>query len=132
MKDAPTTSEHAEPDSRFEDALQTVDTLLVHSRDILSAMTAGDIPRLSQLLMKRGQLIEHLQLIDLGAFDAPKRSRLQEGMDAVGELEPDIQEGLKALGDKLGSALKSNREWRVAIGQYKQSISGESTRMDEA
>lgn len=131
-KDASTTSEPSESGNRFREAWLTFETLQQYSEEILSAMETGEIPRLTQLLMKRGQLIEHLQQMDLQSFEPSDKTRLQERMDTLSQLEPRIQDGLKQLGDKLGTALKNNREWRVAVCQYKQNVSGEYTRIDEA
>lgn len=120
-----------EPD---EDTIRrTVDEILDLSREILNQSTHPRIPHLSQLILKRGQLMADLEAARLGNVGDPLREQCLEKLQACRRMDETIGRNLAAIKSDIAEHLKGCREAHALLDKYKVSL-GESgsTRSEEA
>ncbi len=117
------------PDTEAE---QCVNQVLNLSNGIIQALHAEKLQELAQLLMKRGRLINALSSLNLKDLQDETKSKLQQKLDRINALEPEIQSRLKAMTLDVEAQLRATVAHRNVASGYRLSDEGTSTRSDQA
>ncbi len=122
------------------DWIQNLDDILNLSREILvmaSDEKKLDLPVLSQLLMRRGNLIAQMSRNSMETVfenNNAAQTQFKETLNQINTLEPDVQIALTALREKIGKKLDATIQDKQAVHLYHLSSPEEirSTRTDRA
>ncbi len=121
--------------------IQDLDDILTFSHEILAMINEAnsqkpiELPVLSQVLMRRGNLIAQIEQTVLAeALSEPStEERFKKGLEAINAIEPQVQEALNGLREEIKTKLDATIHDKQAVHLYKlSSTEGRSTRSDRA
>ena len=93
------------------------EALLSLSREIAAAKP-GNPGQLSQLVLRRGEILARLGGLDFAALDTGARETIQHAVDESVALDADIAAGFDAMARQIDKRLRQTRQSRQMVGRY--------------
>lgn len=94
--------------------------ILSLSTAMLDAIASSNVQSISQLLLKRGNLLQEVKQFSLETVSPEWQGQVVQNIAAIQQLEPQIQGGLLTLGGTYKEQLAQIRRSKTTLHHYRQ------------
>lgn len=115
----PTGPGPASPTEIEATARQLTNELVLVSKDLLTQSANPKLPQLSQLLMRRGKLLEELGRLRTDAIPEASRATLRETLVQCQNMDETIAVNLASHRNELGDQLRSLKDTHALLDKYR-------------
>jgi hypothetical protein len=114
-------------DSSENIAQQRVDELHHLTHEILILSTDPQLPELSQLIIRRGQLLEERRQLNINELPPDRQPPLLATLQICKDLDKAIEQNLRGFHGNLEQQIKGLKEAKTVLSKYKISDDREDT-----
>jgi hypothetical protein len=116
------------PEERSQDtARQRIEALYHLTQDILAKSTAPYLPEFSQLILKRGRLVDEIRLLNLQHCPKDEQAHLIQLLLECKQLDQRIEQNMKNFRSDAAEQMRSLKDAKALLKKYQlpeQGISG--------
>jgi hypothetical protein len=121
------------PTHQDNTAAQRVEELYRLTQDILTKSATPYLPELGQLILRRGQLIDEVRLLNLQAYPQEEQNALLNLLLECKQMDQTIEQQMQTFRSNLDEQMRSLKEAKGLLHKYQIPDQGEmGTRSREA